>query len=70
MEGKNPVCMTVGLLNKELGVKPTQSKHYRLRIVEPVLDAMYIEHHLIETSEDTGFQAASIQGALSPCLKK
>jgi len=38
VEGKNPVCMMVGLLNKEPGVSPTQSKHYGLRVVEPVLD--------------------------------
>ena len=52
MEGKNPVCMMVGLLGKEPGVPPTQSKRYGLRIVEPILDAMGIEHHLIETSGD------------------
>ncbi|MGH7771913.1 MAG: decarboxylase [Candidatus Binatia bacterium] len=52
MEGQNPVCMMVGLLGKEPGVPPTQSKRYGLRIVEPILDAMGIEHHLIEASED------------------
>ncbi len=53
MEGKNPVCMMVGLLGKEPGVAPTQSSRYGLRIVEPLLDVMEIEHHLIETTEDT-----------------
>ncbi len=52
MEGQNPVCMMVGLLGKEPGVPPTQSKRYGLRIVEPILDAMGIEHHLLEASED------------------
>lgn len=52
MEGKNPVCMMVGLLNKEPGVPPTRSQRYGLRIVEPVLDAMQIEHHLIEAPPD------------------
>jgi len=33
-------------------VAPTQSKRYGLRIVEPILDAMAIEHHLIEQPED------------------
>ena len=53
MEGQNPVCMMVGLLGKEPGVAPTQSARYGLRIVEPLLDVMEIEHHLIETTEDT-----------------
>jgi sulfopyruvate decarboxylase subunit alpha len=52
VEGKNPVCMMVGLLNKEPGMPPTQSKHYGIRVVEPVLDAMRIEHHLIEAPHD------------------
>ena len=51
-EGENPVCMMVGLLGKELGVAPTQSKRYGVRIVEPVLDAMEIEHQLIEDPGD------------------
>ncbi len=52
VEGKNPVCMMVGLLQMEPGLKPTQSKRYGLRIVEPVLDAMQIEHHLMQTDDD------------------
>jgi sulfopyruvate decarboxylase TPP-binding subunit len=52
MEGQNPVCMMVGLLGKEPGVPPTQSKRYGLRIVEPILDAMGIEHYLLEEPED------------------
>jgi sulfopyruvate decarboxylase TPP-binding subunit len=52
MEGKNPVCMMVGLLNKEPGVPPSQSRHYGVRVVEPVLDAMQIDHHLIEEPHD------------------
>ena len=53
VEGENPVCLMVGLLGKEPGVAPTQSKRHGLRIVEPILDAMSIEHHLIEGSEET-----------------
>ncbi|HXG52164.1 MAG TPA: decarboxylase [candidate division Zixibacteria bacterium] len=52
MEGKNPVCMMVGLLGKEPGVPPTQSKRYGIRIVEPVLDAMEISHELLEEPGD------------------
>lgn len=52
VEGHNPVCMMVGLLQKEPGVAPTSSKHYGVRIVEPILDAMGVEHHLIEHPDD------------------
>ena len=53
IEGKNPVCMLVGLLGKEPGVAPTQSQKYGVKIIEPILDAMGIEHHWVEESGDT-----------------
>jgi hypothetical protein len=43
----------VGLLGKEPGVTPTKSKRHGLQIVEPILDTMGIEHHLIEDFEKT-----------------
>ena len=49
---KVPVCMMVGLLGKEPGVRPTESKNYGVRIVEPVLDAMGVEHALVEQAAD------------------
>lgn len=52
VEGENPVCMMVGLLGKEAGVPPTQSRRFGLRIVEPILDVMGIEHHLVEAAQD------------------
>ena len=52
VEIDNPVCMIVGLLGKEPGVLPTESKRYGVRIVEPIMDAMGIEHHLIEDGAD------------------
>src|SRR5215467_5337004 len=47
-----PICMMVGLLEKEPGVPPRQSKRYGVRIVEPVLDAMGIPYHEIEAEAD------------------
>jgi sulfopyruvate decarboxylase TPP-binding subunit len=47
-----PVCMMVGLLEKETGVPPRQSKRYGVRIVEPILDAMDIAYHEIEQQAD------------------
>ena len=47
-----PICMMVGLLEKEPGVPPTQSKRFGVRIVEPILDAMGIPHDLFELEGD------------------
>lgn len=63
MEGQNPVCLMVGLLGKGPGVKPTEAKRYGVRIVEPILDAMEIEHHLIESSEDAAKIAPAVARA-------
>jgi len=63
MEGQNPVCMMVGLLRKEPGVPPTQSKRYGLRIVEPILDAMGIERHLIEAPDDVNKVGLAVERA-------
>jgi sulfopyruvate decarboxylase TPP-binding subunit len=52
VEYNNPVCLMVGLLEKEPGVAPTKSGRYGVRIVEPILDAMGIAHHLLETDDD------------------
>jgi len=49
-----PVCMMVGLLEKEPDVPPRQSKRYGVRIVEPILDAMGIPYHEIEEDADVG----------------
>src|SRR6476620_10824655 len=47
-----PICMMVGLLEKEVGVPPRQSKRYGVRIVEPILEAMGIAYHEIEQQPD------------------
>jgi sulfopyruvate decarboxylase TPP-binding subunit len=47
-----PICMMVGLLQKEPGIPPRQSKLYGVRIVEPILDAMGIAYHEIEEEAD------------------
>ncbi len=47
-----PICMMVGLLEKEVGVPPRQSKRYGVRIVEPILDAMGIGYQEIEQQAD------------------
>ncbi len=47
-----PICMMVGLLEKEPDVRPRESKRYGVRIVEPILDAMGIAYHEIEDEPD------------------
>ena len=47
-----PICMMVGLLEKEVGVMPRESQRYGVRIVEPILDAMGIGYHEIEQQAD------------------
>jgi sulfopyruvate decarboxylase TPP-binding subunit len=54
VEYQLPICMMVGLLEKEVGVPPRQSKRYGVRIVEPILDAMGIGYHNIEEDADVG----------------
>jgi sulfopyruvate decarboxylase TPP-binding subunit len=63
IEGRNPVCFMVGLLGKEPGVPPIQSKKYGVRVVEPVLDAMGVEHHLIESNADAGKITPAVESA-------
>lgn len=47
-----PICMMVGLLEKEPGVPPRQSRRYGVRIVEPILEAMGVAYHEIEEEAD------------------
>lgn len=58
-----PICMMVGLLNKEPGVLPENSKHYSVRITGPILDAMGVTHHLIETDADVARIRPAIEQA-------
>ena len=58
-----PVCMMVGLLEKEPGVRPPQSKRYGVRIVEPILDAMGIDYHEIEGEADVAKIKPAIDNA-------
>ncbi|MBM3530324.1 MAG: decarboxylase [Alphaproteobacteria bacterium] len=54
MDYSLPICMMVGLLEKEVGVPPRQSKRYGVRIVEPVLEAMGVPYVEIEEQADVG----------------
>ena len=58
-----PIVMMVGLLEKEVGVPPRQSKRYGVRIVEPILDAMGIDYHEIEQQDDVAKIRPAIDAA-------
>ena len=58
-----PICMMIGLLNKEPDVAPQQSKVYGVRIPEPILDAMGIKRDLIDTDADIARVAPAIDAA-------
>ena len=58
-----PICMMVGLLEKEVGVMPRQSKRYGVRIVEPILEAMGIGYHNVEEQRDIGKIRPAIDAA-------
>ena len=68
VEGENPVCMLVGLLGKEPDVAPSQSKKYGVKIIEPILDVMGIEHHLIERDGDVTQITPVIEKAFASSL--
>ena len=63
VEGHFPVCIVVGLLGKEPDVAPTKSNKYGVKIIEPILDVMGIEHHLIERDADSAEIAPAIEKA-------
>jgi sulfopyruvate decarboxylase subunit alpha len=63
VEGKFPVCMIVGLLGKEPDVAPTKSNKLGVKIIEPILDTLGIEHHLVERDADTSYIVPAIEKA-------
>ena len=63
VEYEQPICMMVGLLQREPDRPPRQSARYGVRIVEPILDAMGIEHHLIEAEADVALVGPAIEQA-------
>jgi sulfopyruvate decarboxylase TPP-binding subunit len=65
VEGHFPVCMVIGLLGKEPDMAPTKSKKFGVKIIEPILDLMGIEHHLIERDADTQGIVPAIEKAFS-----
>jgi len=63
VEYAQPLCMLIGLLGKEPGRAPSESGRYGVRIVEPILDAMGIEHLCLEDAGDVARLAPAIERA-------
>ena len=63
VEYSQPLCMLIGLLGKEPDKAPRDSARYGVRIVEPILDAMGIDHFCIENAADVARLAPAIDRA-------
>ena len=63
VEYRQPICMMIGLLQHDPEVAPRASPRYGVRIVEPILDAMGIEHHVIGVDADVAKIAPAIEQA-------
>jgi sulfopyruvate decarboxylase TPP-binding subunit len=63
VEYKQPICMMVGLLGHEAGKLPAESGRYGVRIIEPICDAMGIEHLLVSEDADIPKIAPAIEAA-------
>ena len=58
-----PICTLVGMLSKEPGVPVVQSSLYSVRIVEPILGALGIDHFCIEDDADLSILPQAIDRA-------
>ena len=62
-EYKQPVCMMIGLLGKAPDEKPSESKAYSVRIVEPICDAIGLDHMCLNDDADVAQVPAAIDRA-------
>ena len=60
---KQPVVMLVGLLGKEPGLAPRDSKKHSVRVVEPVLRAMDVDYISVEHDGDIPLMGPAIDRA-------
>jgi sulfopyruvate decarboxylase subunit alpha len=63
VEYRQPICMMVGLLQHDPSTTPRNSPRYGVRIVEPILDAMGVPHHLINDEPDVAKIGPAIEEA-------
>lgn len=63
MDYRLPIVMLVGLQGKEANLEPEESAAYGVRVIRPVLDAMGIQHSLIEAPKSVAGIAEGIERA-------
>src|SRR5215831_563470 len=63
VEYRQPICMMIGLLGHDPDTTPRNSPRYGVRIIEPILDAMGIPHHLINEETDVAKIRPAIEDA-------
>jgi sulfopyruvate decarboxylase TPP-binding subunit len=63
VEYAQPICMMIGLLQHDPYKAPRESPRYGVRIIEPILDAMGIPHHLINEESDVAKIRPAIEDA-------
>ena len=63
VEYAQPICMMIGLLQHDPEKAPRDSPRYGVRIMEPILDAMGIAHHLINEDADVALIRPAIEHA-------
>ena len=63
VEYRQPICMMIGLLGHDPSTTPRNSPRYGVRIIEPILDAMGIPHHLINEDSDVAKVRPAIEDA-------
>src|ERR1700747_86215 len=63
VEYKQPICMMIGLLGHDPSTTPRNSPRYGVPIIEPVLDAMGVPHHLINEDADVAKICPAIEDA-------
>jgi sulfopyruvate decarboxylase TPP-binding subunit len=58
-----PICLMVGLLNKEAEKSPLTSENYGVKICTPILNAMGVANCLVETESQVGLIRPAIETA-------
>ena len=62
---RQPIVMIIGLLNKEPGVEPKQSKRVGVSLIVPLLEILRIPHVLVEARGDEAQIARLVEEAYS-----
>ena len=63
VEYAQPICMMIGLLGHDPRKTPRDSPRFGVRLLEPILDAMGIPHHLVSEDAHIPKIAAAIEDA-------